>query len=61
MIKECRCHIWFYHPEKSAMAELSINLGHCILQNYDSILAKKYGCMERIIREATERDKAPSQ
>jgi hypothetical protein len=43
-----------YHPEKSGVAEHSINLGHCIQLQDTSILAKKLRCMDRIIREAIE-------
>jgi len=43
-----------YHLEKSAMAEHSINLDHCIQFHDISILAKKSGYMECLIREVIE-------
>jgi hypothetical protein len=43
-----------YHPEKSAVAEHSINLGCRIQLQNNSILAKKSRRMNRVIREAIE-------
>jgi hypothetical protein len=59
-VKEHHRHIHFYHPEKHAAAEHSINLGHCIQVYTTSILAKKSRHMNRIIREAKEIELHPS-
>jgi hypothetical protein len=49
-VKEYHLHISLEHPEKSAIAEHSINLGHHIQLRNNSILAKsRY--MEQIIGE----------
>jgi hypothetical protein len=53
-IKDHHCHIHLYHLYKSAVAEHSINMGHCSLPNDNSIMVKKSRCMDRIIREVTE-------
>jgi len=50
-IKKHHWSIRLYHLDKSAMAECSINLGHCIQFQDTSILAMKSGCSEHIIRE----------
>jgi hypothetical protein len=42
------------HPEKSAVAKHSINLGHSIQPHNTSILATKTGYVDHIIREVTE-------
>jgi len=47
-------HVQLYPLDRSAMAEHTINLGHHILLNDTSILAKKPRCMECLIREARE-------
>jgi hypothetical protein len=49
-------YIQLYHPHKLAMDEQSINLGHCIHFHDTSILAKKSGHTECIIRELTENE-----
>jgi len=43
-----------HHPEKSTLAEHSINLAHHIQFNYTTSLAKKFRRMECLIREAIE-------
>jgi len=53
-IKEHHWHIQLYNPDKSAMAEHSINLGHHIQFIDTIILAKRFECMEHIIRKATK-------
>jgi hypothetical protein len=53
-VKEHHHHTQLYHLEKPAMDEHITNPGHHILLNDTSILAKKSGCMDRIIREVTE-------
>jgi hypothetical protein len=53
-VKEHHQRIRLYHPEKSAVAEHSINLGHRIQLQNASILAKKSRWMDWIIREAIE-------
>jgi hypothetical protein len=53
-IQEYHQHIWLYHPEKSAMAKHSINLGHCIQFHETSYVTKRSRCMECLIREAVE-------
>jgi len=54
MIEEYHWHIKLYHPDKSFWAEHNSNLGHCIQFNDTSVLAKKPGCMEHIIKEVRE-------
>jgi hypothetical protein len=44
------------HPEKSAVAEHSVDLGHRILFHSTSILATKTRYMDRIVREAIEKE-----
>jgi hypothetical protein len=41
------------------MAEHSMNMGHCIQFHGTSILAKKFGCMECMIREVIESELHP--
>jgi hypothetical protein len=53
-IKKHRRHNGLYHPNKSAVAEHSTGLGHRIQFQDTRILATKTGCMESIIRGATE-------
>jgi hypothetical protein len=53
-IKDHHCHIQLYPLGKSAVAEYSINMGHCSLPNDSSIVVKKFRCMGRIIMEVTE-------
>jgi predicted GIY-YIG superfamily endonuclease len=50
-INEHRRHIRLYHPEKSAMAEHSVKLCHCIQFHDTNILAKRSRHMEHFIRE----------
>jgi hypothetical protein len=53
-LKEHQRHIRLEHPDKSAVAEHSIELGHRIELQNTSILATKTRYMDRIIREAIE-------
>jgi hypothetical protein len=53
-LKEHQRHIRIEHPDKSAVAEQSIYLGHRIQFHNSSILATKTRYMDRIVREATE-------
>jgi hypothetical protein len=53
-LKEHQRHIRLEHPDKSAVAEHSIELGHRIQLQNTSILATKTRYMDRIIREAIE-------
>jgi hypothetical protein len=59
-VKEHQRHIRPAHPEKSAAAEHSINLGHPIQLHNTSILVKKPRYMDRVIREAIEIDLHPN-
>jgi hypothetical protein len=52
--KEHHWHILLYHPDKSAVAEHSINLDNCIQLQDISILAKIFRHISQIIRDATE-------
>jgi hypothetical protein len=52
-LTEHQQHIHLEHPDKSAMAELSINLGHCIQLHHAAIFSAKPRHMDRI-REAIE-------
>jgi hypothetical protein len=54
MIKGNHWHINLYHPDKSVVAEYSINLVHCVQLQNASILAKKSRRMDHIIREVVE-------
>jgi hypothetical protein len=51
-VKEHHRHLCLYYPEKSVVAEHSINLGHWIQLQNTSIWAKKLRWMDQIIREA---------
>jgi hypothetical protein len=53
-LKEHQRHIRLDHPEKSVVAEHSVDLGHCIQFHNTSILASKTKYMDRIVREAVE-------
>jgi hypothetical protein len=55
-VKEHQCHIYLEHPDKSAVAEHSINLGH----QDTSILFTKSRYMDLIIREAIEIELHPN-
>jgi hypothetical protein len=59
-IKEHPQHIRLYYLEKSAVAEHSINMDHCILFHDTNIMAKKSGCMEHIIRKSTDTEFHPN-
>jgi hypothetical protein len=52
-VKEHQCHIRLEHPDKSAVAEHSIYVGHRI-QLQDIILSTKFRYMDRMIKEAIE-------
>jgi hypothetical protein len=53
-LKEHQHHFHLEHPDKSAVAEHSINLGHNIkLQNTCTLIAKTT-YMDRVIRDASE-------
>jgi hypothetical protein len=51
-LKEHQRHIRLEHPDKSAVAEHTVDLGHHIQFHETSILATKTRYMDRIIREA---------
>jgi hypothetical protein len=53
-LKEQQWHIQLEHPDKSAVAEHSINQGLCIQLQNSSILTTKTRYMDRIVREAIE-------
>jgi hypothetical protein len=53
-LKEHQRHIRIEHPDKSAVAEHSINQGHRIQFHSASILAMKTRYMDCIVREAIE-------
>jgi hypothetical protein len=53
-LKEHQRHIHLEHPDKSALAEHSVDLGHRIQFHNTSILATKTQYMDRIVREAIE-------
>jgi hypothetical protein len=53
-IKEHQRHIRLDHPDKSAVAEHSIDQGHRIKFHNTSILATKTRYMDRIVREVIE-------
>jgi hypothetical protein len=53
-IKEHQRHIRLNHPDKSAVAEHSIDQGHRIQFHDASILATKTRYMDRIVRKAIE-------
>jgi hypothetical protein len=52
-VKEHHWHFCLYHPEKSAVAEHSINLDDCMRLHDSSVLAKN-PLMDRNIRKAIE-------
>jgi hypothetical protein len=47
-------HIKLEQPEKCAMAEHSINTGHCIDISSTSMLRKAVGYMDHLVKEAIE-------
>jgi hypothetical protein len=53
-MKEHQRHIRLEHPDKSAVTEHTVDLGHRIQFHETSILATKTRYMDRIIREAIE-------
>jgi hypothetical protein len=59
-VKEHQRHIRLEHPDKSAVAEHSVDLGHRIQLHNTSILATKTQYMDRIIREAIEIELHPN-
>jgi hypothetical protein len=52
-VKENHWHIYLEHPDKSAMAEHSISLGHRFQIQDTSILSTKSRYMDQMIRKAT--------
>jgi len=58
-IKQHHQHIRLYHPDKSAMAKHSINLGHCIQFQDTRILTTRIGCMQCTIRETRKIELPP--
>jgi hypothetical protein len=59
-VKEHQCHIHLQHPDKSAVAEHSINLGHHIQLQDTTILSTKSRSMDQMIRETTEIELHPN-
>jgi hypothetical protein len=59
-LKEHQRHIRLEHPEKSAVAEHSVDLGHRILFHNTFVLATKARYMDRIVREAIEIELHPN-
>jgi hypothetical protein len=59
-LKEHQRYNGLEHPEKSAVAEHSVDLGHRIQFHNTFILATKNQYMDRIVREAIE-VRAPSE
>jgi hypothetical protein len=59
-LKEHQRHIRVEHPDKSTVAERSINLGHRIQLQNTTILSIKPRYMDRIIREAIEIELHPT-
>jgi hypothetical protein len=59
-LKEHQRHVRLEHPEKSAIAEHSVDLGHRILFHSTSILTTKTRYMDRIVREAIEIELHPN-
>jgi hypothetical protein len=59
-LKERQRHIRLEHPDKSAVAEHSIDQGHRVQFHSSSILATKTRYMDRSIREANEIELHPT-
>jgi hypothetical protein len=59
-LNEHQRHIRLEHPDKSAVAEHSINLGHHIQLQNTTILSTKPRYKDRIIREAIEIELHPN-
>jgi hypothetical protein len=59
-LKEPQWNIRLQHPDKSAVAEHSIDQGHRIQFHDASILATKTRYMDRIVREAIEIELHPT-
>jgi hypothetical protein len=59
-LKEHQRHIRVEHPDKSAAAEHTVDLGHRIKFHETSILATKTLDMDRIIRETIEIELVPT-
>jgi hypothetical protein len=53
-LKEHQRHIRLEHPDKSAIAEHSIDQGHCIPFHNSSIFATKTRYTDRIVKEAID-------
>jgi hypothetical protein len=58
-LKEHQRNVRLQHPDKSAVAEHSIDQGHRIQFHNASILATKTRYMDRIVREAIEIELQP--
>jgi hypothetical protein len=59
-VKKHQRHIRLQHPDKSAVAEQSINLDHRIQLQNTTILSTKSRYIDRMIRKATEIEIQPN-
>jgi hypothetical protein len=59
-LKERQRHVHLEHPDKSAVAQHSVDLGHRIQVHNTSILAIKTRYMDRVIREAIDIELHPN-